>query len=226
MISMSDRCFWSAVSQGCVVACPQIFLCARHSCGIASQSDVARCITADSGVIFTNCMKTIFLLMMIVLCQFAVQHEAIAQTKEQARAQAMIESLQEQKAQSEMNLFAHAKRKARLHGEQNDESAGAASDIAVALVGVSLVLVFGYLEWSDSRQAYPYFHLKSPADENIRKNAHGVKKPSLTTSLSGDLRGTASNRLRAAAPIAARNTDCDLMRHLVCQHAKDRGTVA
>ena len=171
-------------------------------------------------------MKTIYLLMIIMLCQFSVQHEAIAQTKEQARAQAMIESLQEQKAHSEMNLFARTKGKAQLHAEQNDESAGAASDIAVALAGVSLVLVFGYLEWSDSRQAYHCLHLKSPADENIRKNAHGVKKPSLTTSLSGDMRGTAANGLRAAAPIAARNTDCDLMRHLVCQHAKARGTVA
>ena len=177
-------------------------------------------------MIFATCMKKIYLLMMITLCQFAVQHEAIAQTREQARAQAMIESLQEQKVQSEMNLFAHAKGKARLHTGQNDESAGAASDIAVALVGVSLVLVFGYLEWSDSRQAYSYPHPKSPADENVCQIAHGVKKPSLIRNLSGDVRGTASNRPRTAAPIAARNTDCDLMRHLVCQHAKARGTVA
>jgi hypothetical protein len=178
---------------------------------------------ANPGSDFATHMKTIYLLMVIVLCQFSIPREAFAETREEARAQAMIESLQEQKAQSERNPFAHAKGKLQIDAEQGGQSSGGTVDIFVALAGASMVLLFGYLEWSDSRQWLPARVSTSPANENVQKLATRPRAKAPTGSRSRELSDHHSRIPGTATRITTVTSNCDLLRHLVCQHAKTRG---
>lgn len=188
-----------------------------------------------------------------MLCQFATQHDAAAQTREETRTQAMIEVLQEQRAQSEMNQFAHRKGQFPPGSEQGDRVVGL-GDSAVVLLGLSLILAVGYAEWSQSSQNIRSLHAPSivsvgvqrPADVaasasptglargadssrlNLLAKAKVHQKPDLIAEPLHRPRiesETTSKRTRPVASMTSGNSDCDLLRYLVCEHAKLRVTI-
>jgi hypothetical protein len=191
-------------------------------------------------------MKTIILLMTIMLCQFATQHDAMAQTREETRTQAMIEVLQEQRAQNEMNQFSRASGQFQLRSEQDGRAVGA-GDTVVVLLGLSLIFSLGYSEWRQSSQVSLSRHPASPAHDKVEGPANGVNtkagndKPKLLATIPVEPkeesiverpRGrqvaseTTQTRPRSATSMRSINSDCDLLRYLVCEHAKLRVTMS
>ncbi len=162
----------------------------------------------------------------------------------------MIEVLQEQRAQSEMNQFAHKKGQFPPGSEHRDRVVGV-GDSAVVLLGLSLILAVGYAEWSQSSQ-----NIRSLNAPSIVRD--GVQRPADVTASASPaswVRGADNNRLnllaeaqvdqkadsiaeplhrprigsqtttkrtRPAASMTSGNSDCDLLRYLVCEHAKLR----
>ena len=167
----------------------------------------------------------------------------------------MIEVLQEQRAQNEMNQFAHKKGQFPAGSESGDRVVGV-GDTAVVLLGLSLIFALGYAEWSQSSQDIRSLHTPSIVRDRVQRPADDVTgsagSPGLArgadsnslnllanapVNLRADLiverphgQRTASEttpkRARLAASMTSGNSDCDLLRYLVCEHAKLRVTMS